>query len=112
MDLIDIESLRPLTGGSPRFEGYLHGATTSFFVVKSPPGKGADRHRHPYEEVFILLKGVIEVIVAGETQMISEGNIIVIPPNTWHEFKNRTDEPLLMVSIHPTEKMIQENAAD
>jgi quercetin dioxygenase-like cupin family protein len=110
MDLIDIESLRPPSGGSPRFEGFRYGATTSFFVVKSPPGTGADKHRHPYEEVFIVLKGVIEVIVAGEMQMIESGNIVIIPPNTWHEFKNRSDEPLLMVNIHPVPQMIQENA--
>lgn len=110
MELIDIESLRPPSGGSPRFEGYLHNVTTSFFVVKSPPGTGADRHRHPYEEVFIILKGVIEAIVDGEMQRVSEGSVIIIPPNTWHEFKNRSDEPLLMVNIHPVEKMIQEDA--
>ncbi len=109
MDLIDIESLRPASGGSPRFEGYLHGATSSFFVVKSPPGKGADKHRHPYEETFILLDGEIEVIVAGEMQRISSGSVIVIPPNTWHEFKNRSDHNLLMVNIHPVPQMIQEN---
>jgi quercetin dioxygenase-like cupin family protein len=110
MDLIDIESLRPPTGGSPRFEGFKYDSTTSFFVVKSPPGTGADKHRHPYEEVFIILKGVIEVIVDGEMQMIESGNIVIIPPNTWHEFKNRSDEPLLMVNIHPVPQMIQENA--
>lgn len=109
MQILEIESIRPPTGGSPRFEGYLHGANTSFFVVTSTPGKGADKHRHPYEEVFILLEGKIEVIVGGEQRMVEAGHILIIPPNTWHEFKNRSDHPLKMVSIHPVTQMIQEN---
>lgn len=109
MQLIDINSLRPVSGGSPRFEGVNHDATVSFFVVDSPPGKGAVKHRHPYEEIFILLDGVIEAVIDGETYMVESGNIIVIPPNTWHEFKNRSDHPLLMVNIHPAPSMIQEN---
>jgi quercetin dioxygenase-like cupin family protein len=109
MNLIEIDSLRPPSGGSPRFEGINYGANTSFFVVTSAPGRGADKHRHPYEEVFVILDGDIEVIVDGEMQMISGGNIAIIPAGAWHEFKNRSDHPALMVNIHPVPQMIQED---
>ncbi len=109
MKIIDIASLKPASGGSPRFEGSYYGASVSFFVVTSPPGKGADKHRHPYEEVFVSLEGDIEVIIDGELQVIQSGNIIVIPPNAWHEFKNRSSQNLLMVNIHPRPIMIQED---
>jgi quercetin dioxygenase-like cupin family protein len=109
MNTISIENLRPVGGGSPRFEGYQHGATTSFFVVTSPPGQGADKHRHPYDETFVILRGDIEVIADGVQQMVSAGHILVIPANTWHEFKNRSPEPALMVNIHPVSAIIQED---
>jgi quercetin dioxygenase-like cupin family protein len=109
MNILEIASLKLPGGGSPRFEGGNFGATVSFFVVTSSPGNGADKHRHPYEEVFVILEGSIEVIVGGELQMIESGNIVVIPPNTWHEFKNRSSQNALMVNIHPTPKMIQED---
>lgn len=109
MKIIEIASLKPPSGGSARFQGFEHGASTSFFVVTSAPGKGADKHRHPYEEVFVILEGEIEVTVAGQTQMIGAGTIVVIPPNTWHEFKNRSPHPALMVNIHPVPEMIQED---
>ncbi len=109
MNLIEINSLRPPSGGSPRFEGEHYGSSVSFFVVTSPPGKGADKHRHPYDETFVILDGDIEVIVGGETRMIGPGHIAVIPANTWHEFKNRADHPALMVNIHPAPTMIQED---
>lgn len=110
MNIIDIASLRPSSGGSPRFEGASHGASVSFCVVTSPPGQGADKHRHPYEEIFVILDGDIEVIVDGAQQMIRGGNIAIIPANAWHEFKNRSDRAVLMVNIHPAPKMIQEDA--
>jgi quercetin dioxygenase-like cupin family protein len=109
MNLIEIASLIPPGGGSPRFEGSHYGASVSFFVVTSPPGKGADKHRHPYEEIFVFLEGNIEVIIDGELQVIQSGNIVVIPPNTWHEFKNRSSHNALMVNIHPVPEMIQED---
>jgi quercetin dioxygenase-like cupin family protein len=109
MQIIEIASLTPPLGGSPRFEGFHYGANTSFFVVNSPTGHGADKHRHPYEEIFVVLGGDIEVIVDGELQRIGPGHIVIIPPNTWHEFKNRAEEPALMVNIHAVPAMIQED---
>lgn len=109
LKIIDIESLRPSGGGSPRFEGFEHGASTSFFVVTSPPHQGADRHRHPYDETFVILRGDIEVIVEGQRHLVSAGSIVVIPANSWHEFKNRSDSAALMVNIHPVSAMKQEN---
>jgi quercetin dioxygenase-like cupin family protein len=109
MNIIDIASLRPTSGGSPRFEGGNYGVNVSFFVVNCPTGKGADKHCHPYEETFVILEGDIETIVDGKMQMIKAGNIVVIPANTWHEFKNRSSQNALMVNIHPVPKMIQED---
>ncbi|MGL4612035.1 MAG: cupin domain-containing protein [Trueperaceae bacterium] len=109
MKVVDIASLRPPSGGSPRFEGGNYGANVSFFVVTSSPGNGADKHRHPYEETFVILEGDIEVIIDGELRMIQGSNIVVIPLNTWHEFKNRSSHNALMINIHPVPKMIQED---
>ena len=109
MNIVEIAGLRPPSGGSPRFEGVDYGANASFFVVTSAPGRGAQKHRHPYEEIFVILDGDIEVIVEGEVRMVGGGNIAVIPANSWHEFKNRSDHAALMVNIHPVPKMIQED---
>lgn len=109
MNVIDIAGLRPPSGGAARFEGANFGANVSFFVVTSAPGKGADKHRHPYAETFVILDGDIEVIVDGEARMVSSGTIVVIPANTWHAFKNRLAHNALMVNIHPLPKMLQED---
>ena len=109
MEIISIDNLKPKGVNTAKFEGFNYGANTSFFVVNSAPGKGAQKHRHPYEETFVILDGDIEVIVDGEMKMITGGHIAIIPPNTWHEFKNRSDHNATMVNIHPVSKMIQED---
>ena len=109
MELVNIESLARTEGGTARFEGADHGAETSFFVVRSAPGEGADKHRHPYAEVFVNLGGSVEVTVDGETRLVEGGTIVVVPAGAWHEFENRSEAAALMVNIHPAEAIIQEN---
>ena len=97
MNVIDLALLRSSPDGAARFEGSIYGASMSLFVVTSAPGTGAAKHRHPYEEVFVILDGDIEVVVNGETHLISSGNIVIIPPHAWHEFKNRSMQAARMM---------------
>jgi quercetin dioxygenase-like cupin family protein len=109
MKIIRMTDIIPAGGSSSRFEGMHFGASISCFIVRSASGSGADKHRHPYDETFVILEGVIEAIVNDELHRIESGHLLVIPANTWHEFKNRSDKPLLMVNIHPVAQMIQED---
>ncbi|MFO7447409.1 MAG: cupin domain-containing protein [Ignavibacteriaceae bacterium] len=109
MNIIDIVRLIPAGWKSAKFEGEEHGASVSFFIVNSAPGTGPEAHRHPYEEIFIILEGAIEADVDGKKETIQSGNVVIIPPNTWHGFKNISDHTVRMVNIHPSPKMIQEN---
>jgi quercetin dioxygenase-like cupin family protein len=112
METIDIETLARVAGATARFEGEGHGSSVSFFVVRNRPGEGADKHRHPYDETFVILDGRIEVIVDGELRMLGAGTIAVVPAGAWHEFKNRGEEVSLMVNIHPSPRIVQEDWTD
>jgi len=112
METIDIETLTRVAGASARFEGEGHGSSVSFFVVRNQPGEGADKHRHPYDETFVIVDGDIEVIVDGELRMLGGGTIAVVPAGAWHEFKNRSDHRSLMVNIHPSPRIVQEDWSD
>jgi len=108
MQIIDISSLKPPEAEVATFQGSRYGANVSFFVVQFSQGQGPAKHRHPYEETFLVLDGEIETIVGGETRTVGKEKVAVIPAYTWHEFKNRADRPVLMVNIHPVPKMITE----
>jgi quercetin dioxygenase-like cupin family protein len=109
MNIIDLNSLRPARERAVLFEGQDYGAKTTFFLVNSLPGRGVNKHRHPYEEIFVVLSDNIEAIIDGEKQMLNNGVAVVIPPKTWHEFTNRADNNALMVTIHSSPKLVQED---
>jgi quercetin dioxygenase-like cupin family protein len=108
MNILDINTLKPPGQDVATFQGSKHGATVSFFIVRFSSGKGPQKHRHPYEETFVILEGEIEAIVNGETKTLCENNIVIIPAGAWHEFKNRSEKSVFMVNIHPVPEMITE----
>jgi quercetin dioxygenase-like cupin family protein len=108
MRVIGVESLIPYGAETAVFNGFENNANVSFFIVCFSPGRGPKKHRHPYEETFIILEGAIEAVIDGETKTVPAGNILVVPPNAWHEFKNNTDKEVMTVNIHPVPKMVTE----
>lgn len=109
MKIVNLDQLKPSPERAAKFEGVDHNATNSFFVVTSPPGRGVNKHRHPYEEILIILDGDIEIGVGSEKKLINPGNAVIVPPDTWHEFINKSDHNALMVTVHDSHKIIQED---
>ncbi len=109
--LVELDSL-PGTDTARRFEGHEHGSTTSFFITDHPPGRGPDLHRHPYDENFVVRSGKARFTVGEETVEAEPGQVVIVPANTWHGFKAAGEENLLMVCIHPSARMEQEEFED
>ena len=95
------------------FEGTLHStAKISVFVTWTPPGRFVNLHVHPYTETFLLLEGRGRW-TAGETIVEMEAEqLLVVPPETPHGFRNTGDSPLLVVSIHESGRLEQEFSED
>jgi mannose-6-phosphate isomerase-like protein (cupin superfamily) len=53
-----------------------------------PPGGGPARHRHDFEESFILLEGEIEFTFRDEKLVVGAGETVHIPANAPHSFAN------------------------
>ncbi len=94
-----------------RFEGADHGSGVSFFLARTPPGRGPRLHRHPYEETFVVHEGRIEFTVDGQTIEAEAGQIVIAPPGSAHKFVNVGDAPAHMTNIHPRPRMAQEDLA-
>ena len=108
--VIPMDELRPRAGRSPRFEGYAHGASISFFVVDAPEGAGPGPHRHPYDETFVILSGSATFAVGGETVEAGAGTILVVPAGAVHGFVAGPDG-IRSVNIHGSPRMEQEDVA-
>jgi quercetin dioxygenase-like cupin family protein len=92
-------------GGTVQFTGAEHGAGVSFFISRTPPGRGPGLHRHPYEETFIVEAGRIRFTVGDDVIEAGPGDIVVAPAAVPHAFVVVGDEPIRSINIHPVETM-------
>jgi mannose-6-phosphate isomerase-like protein (cupin superfamily) len=83
------------------FEGHPRaGVDSSVFVTRTPPGRAVELHVHPYAEVFLLLEGRGRWTVGEEVFELEPEQMLVVPPDTRHGFRNTGETPLLVVSVH------------
>jgi quercetin dioxygenase-like cupin family protein len=92
-----------------RFEGADHGAGVSFFLARTPPGRGPSLHRHPYEETFVVHEGRLSFTVDDHAIEARAGQIVIAPSGSAHKFVNVGDAPAHMTNIHPRPRMSQED---
>lgn len=100
MKVFDLDDLK-FSPTAALFEGRPHaGIDISVFVVRTPPGTSVDLHVHPYSETFVLLEGSGRWTAADEAVDLHANQMLVVPPETPHGFRNTGDVPLLVVSVH------------
>ena len=64
-----------------------------------PPGGGPPPHRHDFEESFTVLEGEIEATFRGEKVTVGTGQVIQIPANAPHQFRNNSAHPARLLCI-------------
>jgi len=100
MDVFNLDDMK-FSPTAALFEGLPRaGVGVSVFVVRTPPGKGVDIHVHPYSETFVLLEGSGRWTAGDEAVDLHANQMLVVPPETPHGFRNTGEEPLLVVSVH------------
>ncbi len=65
--------------------------------VVIPPGAGVPEHRHPQEEVYLILSGAGEMTVDGETLPVEGICAIHVPSGLPHTLVNSGEEKMVMV---------------
>jgi mannose-6-phosphate isomerase-like protein (cupin superfamily) len=76
------------------------GARVSVIAVDAAPGAGPALHRHPYEEVFVLLEGEATFTLGDATRLARAVEIVVAPADVPHAFRNTGSDRLRQVDIH------------
>jgi quercetin dioxygenase-like cupin family protein len=64
-----------------------------------PPGGGPPPHRHDFEESFTVLEGEIEATFRGEHSTVRAGQVINIPANAPHQFRNASTQPARLLCL-------------
>ncbi len=82
----------------------------SFFWGVYSSGQGPKLHKHPYEEVHIVEEGRAFFTLYDREMLIDKDHVVIVPRDAPHKFVVNTseDEPLRMISIHCSGKLITE----
>jgi mannose-6-phosphate isomerase-like protein (cupin superfamily) len=90
-------------------QGYLFGAVhVCIIFIDLEPGAGPRLHRHPYEEIFIVLEGQATYTVGSETAEAHAGQVLIVRPAVPHKFVNSGDGRLRQIDIHANDRFITE----
>ena len=92
----------PLSKIARELVGTDHGVGVCILFVDAPPGRGPSLHKHPYEEVFIVLEGKGSFVAGDERIQAGAGDVVIVPPDTPHAFTNIGETPLRQIDIHVT----------
>jgi mannose-6-phosphate isomerase-like protein (cupin superfamily) len=113
------EAESPTTGGyavierdqlpDSELEGYnFGGANVCIIFVDFEPGGGPRLHRHPYEEIFIVLEGQPVFTVGSDTVPARAGQVVIVRPRVPHKFVNSGSGRLRQIDIHASDTFVTE----
>ena len=58
-------------------------------------------HTHQWEHVVYILQGSGTLVCDNQSYTVSEGDVVLVPPNVHHQWKNETQAPMLRVTFNP-----------
>ena len=91
--------------GAPTYLMLYNGAMAPG-AVSHPVGGG---HVHPWEHVVFILEGHASIMCEGTDYPVAAGDGILVPPNTFHQWRNTSDQPMTRVTFNPLESETAEH---
>lgn len=88
--------------------GQETGASVSVISVDADPGAGPRLHRHPYEEVFVVLEGEATFTLGDVERVYRAGEVAVAPAGVPHRFVNSGSSRLRQVDVHLSPRFVTE----
>jgi mannose-6-phosphate isomerase-like protein (cupin superfamily) len=80
--------------------GELGSRNLSVNWLEVPSGASEELRSHEEaEQVYVVVKGNGTMSATGDTQELSEGDLVLIPPATDHSVANSGASPLALVSV-------------
>jgi quercetin dioxygenase-like cupin family protein len=80
--------------------GADHGATVSLILDESEPGQGPRLHKHPYDETWVVIEGILTFQAGEDRFKAGSGDIVIVPPGAPHKFTNDGPGRSRLVCIH------------
>jgi mannose-6-phosphate isomerase-like protein (cupin superfamily) len=85
-----------------------HGASITLLLVDAAVGRGVALHRHPYDEVIVVVEGEATLDDGVETRVVAAGDVVIVPAGQPHGFKNTGTARLRQIDIHASPRFLTE----
>jgi mannose-6-phosphate isomerase-like protein (cupin superfamily) len=77
------------------------GSKTQLVIMTIPAGGEIGEETHPdTDQILTFVSGVGEAVVAGEAQQVAQGDLVVVPAGTKHNFRNTGVNPLVLYTVY------------
>jgi unsaturated pyranuronate lyase len=80
----------------------VHGAGLTLAVVDLAPGLRMPEHRHPQEQLGVVVRGELDLSIAGDTRRRRPGDLWVIPADVPHSVEVGPEGCTAIESFAPT----------
>lgn len=77
------------------------GEKSQLVIMTIPPGEeiGAETH-DGIDQILTFVSGTGEALVAGESAEVAQGDLVVVPAGTHHNFRNTGPNPLVLYTVY------------
>jgi mannose-6-phosphate isomerase-like protein (cupin superfamily) len=77
------------------------GEHTQLVIMTIPPGSeiGEETHDHN-DQILSFVSGVGKAVIEGEEREVTQGDIVVVPAGTLHNFVNTGPNPLVLYTVY------------
>jgi quercetin dioxygenase-like cupin family protein len=83
--------------GAPNYLMLYNGAMAPGQVSHAEAGG----HTHPWEHVVFILEGQATIVCDGKEFTVSQGDGVLVPPDTFHQWRNTSQAPMSRVTFNP-----------
>src|SRR5687768_8880555 len=77
------------------------GEYTQLVIMTIPPGGEIGEEIHEdNDQILTFVSGVCEAVVAEERKQVGQGDLVVVPAGTKHNFVNAGPNPLVLYTVY------------
>ena len=98
MTFYNIQSIVPKSPAEGIEIRIVPGEKMTFAVFNLAPGSAVPEHSHPHEQIGTVIKGSIELDIAGEKKVVTAGGAYHISGDVVHSAKTQ-DEPSEIIEV-------------
>jgi mannose-6-phosphate isomerase-like protein (cupin superfamily) len=77
------------------------GENSQLVIMTIPPGGEIGEENHPHtDQLLAFVSGTGEAMIAGESEQIAQGDVVLVPAGTVHNFRNTGVNPLVLYTSY------------